>query len=73
MLQYLEDLKKALEALTVSGQKNLAILFDALRSLDVVIDTLRNLPEVEETTAKQTIELPVDPRLTGGESHASNQ
>jgi len=73
MLTYLVDLKRALEGLHVSGQKDVATMFDALHSLDVMIDILRHPPKVEETTTEQTIELPVDPQLTGGDSHASNQ
>lgn len=73
MLAYLEDLKKALETLPVNGQRNVAIMHDALRSLDTVMNILRNPPKAEETTTTQTIELPVDPNLTGGDQHASDQ
>ncbi len=73
MLAFLEELKKTLETLPVSGQRNVAIMHDVLHNLDTVIDILRNPPKVEEKTTTQTIELPVDPALTGGDDHASDQ
>ncbi len=72
-VDYLEKMKKMLETLSVSGQKNVEIMSDALHSLDVMIDILRHPPKVEETTTEQTIEVPVDPQLTGGDDHASDQ
>ncbi len=72
-LKYLQDLRRTLENLPVSGRQNMAIMIDALRSLDVLIDIICNPPKVEEKTTTQTIELPVDPALTGGDDHASDQ
>ncbi len=72
-LKYLIDLRRTLENLPVSGRQNMAIMFDAIRSLDTLIDIICNPPKAEETTTTQTIELPVDPALTGGDDHASDQ
>ncbi len=73
VIDYLGKMKKMLEILSVSGQKNVEIMSDALHSLDVMMDILRNPPKAEETTTTQTIEMPVDPALTGGDDHASDQ
>ncbi len=73
MLAFFEELRRTLETIPVSGQQNIANMLDVLRNLDNVINDLRSPPKVEKSTTTQTIELPVDPQLTGGENHASDQ